>query len=134
MKKTLLYIFWGCMFVLCVGLGTIESPEGLVKLALIGIALVFFVPGGILLYDALTEGDRKGVLRIRWISLASLSLTLIVMVAFILTGARGLPAAQTLYEILILVSCPMVCGQYYLISLFLWACLLSASFIKMNRK
>lgn len=135
MKQKLLYILWGCLGVLCVGLGTLEFSDSLAQMAQILIALVFFLPGGILLYDALEAGDRKGILRIRWISILSLSLTLAALVAFILASARGSSAATWLYDVLILVSCPMVCGQYWLISLFLWACLLSATFaIKKDRK
>ena len=134
MKKILLYIVWGCMAALCIGLGTLEATELLLQIPLTVLAVMFFVPGGILLYDAITEHDRKEVLRIRWISIVSLSLTLVTMIAFILTAAVGAAAADILYDILILVSCPMICGQYWLVSLFLWACLLSGSFIKPNQK
>lgn len=134
MKQKLLYIAWGCMAILCIGLGTIETTDIAVRIAQISLAVVFFVPGAILLYDALEAGDRKGILLIRWISIASLSLTLVAMIAFILTAAVGHPAADPLYEVLNLVSCPMLCGQYWLISLFLWSCLFSASFFKKDRK
>ena len=134
MKKTLLYIAWGCMAVLCIGLGTLEATERLIQTPLMALAVVFFVPGGILLYDALTEKDRKEVLRIRWISIASLSLTVVALIAFILTAAVGSAAADALYDILLVVSCPMICGQQWLISLFLWACLFSATFFKKDQK
>lgn len=134
MKQKLLYIAWGCMAVLCIGLGTIQTTDFWLKVPMICLAVVFFVPGAILLYDALEAGDRKGILRIRLISIASLSLTLVAIIAFMLTAATGSKAADMLYEILVLVSCPMTCGQYWLISLFLWSCLLSASFFKPDRK
>lgn len=134
MKQKLLYIAWGCMAVLCIGLGTIETTKMGMIVPMICLAVVFFVPPAILLYDALAGDDRKGVLRMRWISLISLSLTLVTMIAFILTAAVGHKAADILYEVLILVSCPMICGHYWLISLFLWSCLFSASFFKKDRK
>ena len=134
MKQKILYIAWGCMAALCVGLGTIEATNLSLKIPMICLAVVFFVPGAILLYDALEAGDRAGVLRIRWISVLSLSLTLVTMVAFILTAAVGHKAADVLYDLLILVSCPMICGQNWLIGLFLWSCLFSASFFKKDRK
>lgn len=134
MKKTLLYIAWGCMAILCIGLGTLETTARLIQISLSVISVMFFVPGGILLYDAVTENDRKEVLRLRWISIASLSLTLVTMIAFILTAAVGAAAADVLYDILLIVSCPMICAQYWLISLFLWACLLSATFLKKDQK
>ena len=134
MKKTLLYIIWGCMAVLCIGLGTLETAELLIQIPLMVLAVMFFLPAGILLYDAFATGNRKGILRLRWISLASLALTAATLVAFMLTSAAGNAAAEVLYDILIVVSCPMICGYYWLISLFLWACLLSATFIKPNQK
>ena len=134
MKKKLLYILWGCMAVLCIGLGTLETEDLLLQIPLAALSVMFFVPGGFLLYDAITGGDRKEVLRIRWISIASLALTVISLLAFTMTAAVGAAAADLLYDVLILVSCPMVCSQYWLISLFLWSCLLSATFINTNRK
>ena len=134
MKKAILYIAWGCMAVLCIGFGTLESEELLIRICLTALSVVFFVPGTFLLYDAMTGGDRKEVLRIRWISIASLALTLVFLIAFILTAAVGAEAADALYDILLVVSCPMICSQYWLISLFLWSCLLSATFLKSNRK
>lgn len=134
MKKKLLYILWGCMAVLCIGLGTLETEDLLLQIPLAVLSVMFFVPGGFLLYDAITGGDRKEVLRIRWISIASLALTVISLLAFTMTAAVGAAAADLLYDVLILVSCPMVCSQYWLISLFLWSCLLSATFINTNRK
>lgn len=134
MKEKLLYIVWGVMAVLCIGLGTLETEDLMMQIPLLLISIVFFVPAGLLLYDALEAGNRKGILRIRWISIASLALTIVTLLAFFLTALRGAGAAGWLYEVLIVVSCPMVCSQYWLVSLFLWACLLFATFIKPNRR
>lgn len=134
MKEKLLYIIWGCMAILCVGLGTLETENLMIQIPMMVLAVMFFLPAGILLYDAITKKNRKGILRLRWISLASLVLTLVMLIAFILTAATGNPAADVLYDILLVVSCPMICAQQWLISLFLWACLLFATFVKTDRK
>ena len=134
MKKKLLYIIWGCMAVLCIGLGTLETEDLLLQIPLAVLAVLFFVPGAFLLSDAITGGDRKEVLRIRWICIASLGLTVIFLLAFILTAAAGADAADILYDILIVVSCPMICSQHWLVSQFLWGCLLSATFLKTSQK
>ena len=134
MKKKLLYIIWVCMAVLCIGLGTLETEDLLLQIPLAVLAVMFFVPGGFLLYDALTGGDRKEVLRIRWISVISLALTAVFLIAFVMAAAVGAAAADFLYDMLMIVSCPMVCGQHWLISLFLWSCLLSATFLRKDRK
>ena len=134
MKKMLLYIIWGCMAVLCIGLGTLETEDLLLQGALCAIGVMFFVPGAFLLYDAISSADRKEILRLRIISILSLVLTVIFLVAFILSAAVGAAAADVLYDLLIVFSCPMICCQYWLISLFLWGCMFSATFIKPNRK
>ncbi|MBO5317435.1 MAG: hypothetical protein J6A74_03235 [Oscillospiraceae bacterium] len=131
MKEKILYLVWGCLYILCVGLGTIQEATGLMKLSLTVIGIIFFVPGGILLYDALSSGNGKGVLRIRWISIASLTLTMAGLAGFFASGASGSEETVNLaYEILMLVSSPMACSQFWLLSIFLWGCLLSATFLK----
>ena len=67
---------------------------------------------------------------VRLTAIASLSLTLILLVANFLAVGAPEQTGLALNDILILVSAPMVCGQNWLVSLFLWACLLFASFIK----
>ena len=134
MKKILLYCIWVCMYILCVGLAFIQDPPTATKIALLIIALLFFVPGGMLLWDALKSGDQKGVLQIRIISIVSLSLTLVAFAANLMSIAAPKAVGDALYDVLILVSAPMVCSQYWIVSLFLWACLLSASFSRKMSK
>ena len=128
MKKWILYCIWGCMYILCAGLGFIQDPPTASKIALVIISLLFFVPGAMLLWRGLRDNDRKEILRIRVISLSSLGLTLIVFVANLMSISAPKAVGDALYELLVLVSAPMVCSQYWVLSLFLWACLLSASF------
>lgn len=134
MKKTVLYSIWGAMYVLCVGLAYIQNPPTASKVALVVISLLFFVPGIILLWDAFKIRDRKGIMQIRIISAVSLGLTMIALVANLLSISAPQAIGDTLYDLLILVSAPMICGQYWIVSLFLWACLLSASFYKSPSK
>ena len=134
MKKRVLYISWLCMAILCIGLGTLQTQELMLQIPLAAIGLVFFVPPAILIYDALESRDRKEILRLRWISILSLALTVSNLIAFLLTAATGAEIADFLYDLLIVLSCPMICCQYWFISLFLWGCLLSATFLKTNQK
>ena len=134
MKKTILYSIWLCMAILCIGLGTLEIQSLALQISLAAIGIVFFVPPAILVYDALESRDRKEVIRLRLISIASLVLTVVSLIAFVLTAAVGAEIADLLYDLLNIVSCPMLCCQQWLISLFLWGCLLSATFFKTNQK
>lgn len=128
MRQKILYMIWGCMYVLCAGLGTLTERSEAGSVVLTVIALLFFVPGFILLYDSLKSGDKAGLLRIRVISLTSLILTLIVLVANIASVKASAALGNALYDILLLVSVPMLCSQYWALTLFAWACLLVISF------
>ena len=129
-KEWILYIAWGCLYILCVGLGTVETVEGVGKVLFLLTALMFFVPGAWLLYLAMEEKSRKKILRIRIISVCSLALTLIVFSANVMAVAASGEVGSFLHDLLNLVSAPMFCSRYWIVSLFCWACLLSASFMK----
>ena len=127
MKKRILYIAWGILYALCAGLGHITQPTDAQSVALTLLSLVFFVPGAILLADALRSSDRKTLLVLRWISGASLGLTLLMLVANVFSVLGSEVLGAVLYELLIFVSVPMVCSQHWVLSLFLWACLFFAT-------
>jgi hypothetical protein len=122
MKKTV-YIFWGLLYVLCVGFGFIPEPAGLVKWAMVGLSVMFFVPGFLLLY----LGERMWVRRI---SLGSLGITVAVFVLNVLSVRDTAGTGDFLHVLLGLVSAPMFCSQIWVLSWFLWACLLMASLMK----
>lgn len=126
-----LYCGWGVLYVVCVALGLIQDTTPIVRIALLIISIIFFLPGAMLLYNGIKQDDRKTVLRIRWLSIASLALTLLGLIALFFCAASGNETALDLaFEALLVVSAPMICSQYWVVSLFLWACLLSASFFK----
>lgn len=130
MKQKTLYILWAFLFILCAGLGFIPKSEGLGTAVLVVLCLAFFLTGGMLLYGAYRHGDVQGVRRIRIISAASLGITLVLLVANFLCANASQTVGNLLYGLLVILSSPMVCGRYWVISLFLWACLLMASFTK----
>ena len=134
MKEKLLYAVWAAFYILCVGLGFIQEPEGLGKAVLVLIAIGFFVPGGILLYDGIRSQNRKAVKRVRIICLLSLGLTLGMLLLNLVSFAFPETWGEPLYELLLLVSAPMICGQYWVMSMFLWACLLFATFVKLPKE
>lgn len=127
MKKRILYITWGCLYALCAGLSHIPDPEGAQSVALTLLSLAFFVPGVILLIDALRTGDQKARLTLRWISGLSLGLTLLLLVANVFSVLGSETLGTVFYELLLFASVPMICSQYWVLSLFLWACLLFAT-------
>lgn len=129
MREKVLYCIWACLFILCAGLGFIPNPTGVGKAILVLLSVLFFVPGGMILIDGIRANDRKAVLRIRWICIASLVLTVGFLIANFCSVGASDAVGNTLYELLVIVSSPMICSQYWVLSLFLWGCLLTGSFL-----
>ena len=127
MTKRNLYIAWGALYVICAGLGFIPAPQGGDFWFLLILSLIFFIPPTILTYQAVKSGDLKELKRIRAICLISLGLTVMMLGLNFLSVGFTAMGGKFVYWLLILVSSPMVCGQIWVISLFLWGCLLSAS-------
>ena len=129
-RKKKLYILWGFLFILCACLGFIPEASGFGKAVLFFLGLAFFVPGVILLWDAISCSDRKTVLQIRLISLCWLVVTLVLLVGNLLSVNASQWVGNVLYGLLVVLSAPMACGQFWEMTIFLWACLLTASFLR----
>ena len=130
LKELVLYAVWFCLYILCVGLGTVEEVEGIGKVLFLLTSLIFFLPGVLLLVLAKQENNRKIALRVRIVAICSLALTVIVFCANVAAVAASSAMGGFLNDLLNLVSAPMFCSQYWIVSLFCWASLLSASFLK----
>lgn len=134
MKEKILYALWACLYILCVGLGTVGTVEGIGKIFFVLTALIFFIPGILLVVFGLREKNKKMLLRVRIVCICSLVLTLIFLVANFLTANASDATGYAMFELLNLVSAPMLCSQYWILSLFLWACLLMGSFTKLPKE
>ncbi len=134
MTKRNLYIAWGALFAICAGLGFVPAPKGVAYAILLFFALLFFVPPTILTYKAIKGGDVAELKRIRTISLISLGLTLTMLALNFLSVSFTAAGGLFVYWLLIIVSAPMVCGQIWVISIFLWGCLLSASWQEIHKR
>ena len=130
MKEWILYAVWLCLYILCVGLGTVEEIQGLGKVLFVLTSLIFFLPGVALLLLGRKEKNKKMILRVRILCFCSLGLTVAVFCANVAAVAASAETGKFLYDVLNLVSAPMFCSQYWILSIFCWACLLSASFMK----
>lgn len=127
MKTKHWYILWGCLYILCAFLGFIPEAAGFGKFLLILAAAAFFVPGWVLLYFTHKTGEMTHARNVRTLSLISLGLTLLLLVLNFASGHASVAAGSMLYTLLVLFSAPMYCSQYWIASLFLWACLLMTS-------
>ena len=129
-KARILYAAWLCLYILCVGLGTVENIAGIGKVFFVLTALIFFVPGALLLALGKAEKSKKTVLHVRLIAICSLVLTVAAFCGNVLAVRASSEVGAVMHDILNIVSAPMFCSQYWILSLFGWACLLSASFAK----
>ena len=127
MNRKLLYALWGCLFILCAGLGFIPEPEGILRPLLTGTALLFFLPPACLLYRAGKDRDIHTLLLLRNLSALSLALTAVLLILNFLTALGSESLGLVLHCVLVTVSSPMVCSGHWALSLFLWACLLTVS-------
>lgn len=134
MNKKLLFALWGGMFILCAVLGFIPQPEGALKYGMTGLSVLFFVPAGLLLANAKKDRDIQALTLIRNLSAASLILTVILIIANFLSVMGSDALGDALYTALIIASSPMVCSGYWLLSLFLWACLLTVSLDALRKR
>lgn len=134
MKKSSLMAVWGIFYIICAGLGFIPEPEGVARIFLTVISVLFFVPPAILLYDAFSGRDRKTILLIRRLSALSLGVTLVLLIANFLAALTSEWLGTVLHVLLAICSAPMFCSNYWILSLFLWAVLLVSSMQKWKEK
>ena len=124
MKKHTLFALWGGLFALCAVLGFFPASGSALKILMTLLSVAFFIPGALLLRLSARSGDRHTAALVRNLAIASLSLTVLFLIAnfFSVLGSEAL--GNFLYCILVIVSAPMVCSGYWALSLFLWACLM----------
>lgn len=134
MKKTPLYIAWFCLFLATVILGSVEPGSLGLKIVMVSLSAAFFVPPALLLYLGISQGDRAQVLLLRYISAASLGATFLLLIVNFLSTGLSQEAGDILYALLIILSAPMVCSQFWAVSLFAWACILMTSLMYCPKK
>lgn len=130
MNKKTLFVLWGVLFILCAGLGFIPEPQGGLKALMTAAAVLFFLPPAGLLYRA----DRNTSLLIRNLSALSLGVTLVTLILNFVLAVSSETLGNILHYILVIVSAPMICSGYWVLSLFLWACLLMVSLKNLRKK
>ncbi len=133
MTKRSYFTPWGAMFILCAGLGFIPEPAGLLRSLMILLAVLFFAPPAALLYFAIRQKDRACITLVRNISAASLGLTVAAIVLNFLCFMAPEAVGNVLYAALVIISAPMVCGQYWVLGLFGWAALLMITLSQLRK-
>ena len=127
MKSKFLYALWVALFILCAGLGFIPEPAGVLRVLLTGLSILFFLPPALLVWKGRREKDRMALSLVRNLSIASLCLSVLLIIANFLTVFRSELLGNILHGVLVVVSSPMICSGHWAMSLFFWACLLISS-------
>ena len=119
-----MYLIWGCLYMLCAALGTVKYTQGMNGVLLVLASLLFFVPPALLVIKAAREEKYKLLKPLRWIAISSLALTTALLIGNVVGANASAQLGMALHYLLLLVSVPMLCAQYWVLSLFLWAVLL----------
>ena len=127
MKNQYLFALWGALFILCAGLGVIPEPAGSLRMVLTGLAALFFLPPAVLVWKGHRERNRRQLALVRDLSIVSLSLSVLLLIANFLSAFHSELLGNILHGVLVVVSSPMICSGHWALSLFLWACLLIGS-------
>ncbi len=133
MKERKLYILWAALYALCAGLGLVQL-QGVGQILQVVAGVAFFAPAGVLVYRGIKEENKRQLRLVRRICLVSLIATVLVFCANVLAVNDSALAGRVLHVLLDLVSVPMLCIRYWALSLFLWACLLMTTFLKLPKK
>ncbi len=129
MSNTLLYIVWAVLYLGCGALGIFNAPDWA---GILG-CICFFIPPALLLWQAGQKKDRKTIRIIRNLAIAWLGATLVLLILNILSVSMSQLAGDVLYYIMVVVSSPMVCGQKWIIAMFLWSYVLMASLKQLKK-
>lgn len=124
MKLKSVWLSWLYLFVLTAVLGFIPSPVGFFKVLLVALAVAFFVPGFMLLVKADHREDMKTIRLVRNIAIAALVVSTILIMLNFLSATLSAAWGLVLHGMLVIFAAPMICGQYWVLSLFGWACLM----------
>lgn len=134
MNKRALWLIWYSLFILCALLGVIPDPQGFWKFCFVTLSVLFFVPGFCLLVWADRRDDVRALRQVRAISIGSLAATTVLIALNFASALMTELWGNILYGVLIVVSSPMVCGQYWVLSLFGWACILSTAVTMLKKR
>lgn len=132
MSYKVLYSLWAVMFVLTGALGFVPSPEGVLKFVLQALTVSFFIPGWLILIRARKEDNFRHCLTVRNLCLASLGCTVVLIALNLMSLSWSEAVGNILHAALTIICAPMICGNAYILSLFLWGCLLMASVSRPN--
>lgn len=131
MNRKTLFALWGGLYALCAALGFIPAPAGALKALLVVLAAASFVPPLMIVYG---KKDVHTLQLVRNLSAWWLLLTTALLVLNFMSATAPENLGNLLHCVLVIVSSPMICGQYWVLSLFGWAFVLFAAMAQLKKK
>ncbi len=130
-KKPVVYIMWAFWYLCCVLLCLGADPVGMAKVPFVVVGITTYAPPFYLLY--LSKKDAKTIKIVQIISAASLIAFVVLLVLNILSVKWNALAGRIL-DLLFNVFCaPVICGQFWVVGLFLWASLLRVCILMLKK-
>ena len=134
MKYKYLYMMWAGMYLLCAVLGFLPDPQGLVYWLLFFISMLFFVPPVWILVQAIRQKNRRQVKAVLVISISWLILTLCLLVVNFLSVTATQAVGTAMHYLLTALASPMICSQVWVVPMFAFGCLLTASWQQLRKR
>ena len=120
----LLYALWIVMFAVTAWLGFVPAGDETTANVYRILTGLFFLPPWMIMLKARNEGVMKHCQVVKYLCLASLGTTVVLMALNVLSINWSEAMGTALNAALTIVSAPMMCGQGYFLSLFMWGTLL----------
>ena len=133
MSNTVLYALWGVLYVLCAGMGFISNPGEWLQFGMLLLSIAFFIPPMVLIHRSEKTGDCRTLQLVKNLSLAWLIVASALLVGNFLSVMASERLGNLLYGLLVIVASPMVCGDYWVLTIFLWAWLFWDSRSKLKK-
>ncbi len=127
MTNQKIFMTWAFLYGVCAALGFFSEPTGALEGLMILLSVAFFIPPAVLIYRGIREKDFLLLKKIRLLSLIWLSVTTLMVCLNFMTAEASNAAGLVLYWMLILFTAPMICSGFWVVPIFLWACLLTVS-------
>ena len=131
-EKGLWKAIWAGRYLLCAVLGFLPPQEGGNRIMLVIFAVLFFAPPAWLLWLSYRDSDLPTLKLLRLLSALSLGSTMALIILNFLSVLWPDWLGDFLYFLLLVLSVPMLCGQYWVLSLMLWAILLWGSLLALG--
>lgn len=122
-----LYRAWAALFAATAALGFIPEPKGALDVCMKILAVLFFVPGFLIVHKAKKEGSIRQRRIVRNLCLYAIGAAVILLPLNLMSAGWSETAGLALHAMLTVACSPMVCGGGYLLGPFLWGCLLMNS-------